>query len=794
MGAPRRPFDPTIGREAEILRVERLLQEHRLVTLVGPGGIGKTRLARTILANQSDRALRTGFVGAAGLGTSQQVVPAMAEALGLEGTASARPADLLARAFAGKDGLVVLDELDGLDDPGPTVAQILAGAANLRIVATSRVPLEVRSGHEVRLTPLAVPWRDDPGAVMASPAVELFLTRARAVGYEPGDDPASILVIGRLVRDLDGMPLAVELAAARTRVLSPREILERIDAGGLASIESPSDAPARSMTSIVAWTLGLVRERDRSTLDAAAICHGFDLPLLGAMLPGSEIADSVEALVTAGVIHEVEPRRAPRRFGMLSTIRAAVMAKMPPATEDVLRDAHATAMLDRASAEDARSATDPAEAIRRLSADGDNLRSAQQRWLATSLDGACSMYVASRRFWRSGHRSQEAVAAFRAIEAAHPAPTVELSRALHTYADLAWGAVSPAEAMRANQAALQLSIDVGDTIGVVEGLEGCLIGQSADPDPDALADVRRRLASIESPTPASRELDAAIAGCEALLVALETGTRSDATLQATQQARDAARGVDPVREMVAQGDLAFAHLMRGEYEAVRDPIASALGLAAALRHGRRVSYLATGIEAAARRREPVDPDRLRELIEALEDLPPLDIQVAAACRAVAAVLVEAANPLDAARTAGAFEAIATARPDLPLRDDRWLVERILAVARRQARGIDVVLAVRDGAAARPVDLLRAVVGRLASGGRDNPTAPSGGPRLRHGELTRREIQVLTLIGHGRTDQEIADALSISPKTVSVHVSNIKGKLALDSRLGVALHARDLGLR
>ena len=127
----------------------------------------------------------------------------------------------------------------------------------------------------------------------------------------------------------------------------------------------------------------------------------------------------------------------------------------------------------------------------------------------------------------------------------------------------------------------------------------------------------------------------------------------------------------------------------------------------------------------------------------------------------------------------------------PVAFDRLLADRTMALVRRSAREIDVELAIRDGADRDPLDLLRELRELLATG-RSGSTTPAG-PRLRHGELTRREIEILTLVGQGRSDPEIAEALFISPKTASVHVANIKGKLGLDSRLEVALKARELGL-
>ena len=297
------------------------------------------------------------------------------------------------------------------------------------------------------------------------------------------------------------------------------------------------------------------------------------------------------------------------------------------------------------------------------------------------------------------------------------------------------------------------------------------------------------------------DTDARLHAGEALAIAYLTldGPQGDRAVETFERlieiAREAQRG-----HMVTTwlSNVAFLRLCRTEYEAAVDAARSGLELARGFDDGLIVvhlAYVAIG-EAALGRLDPA----IEAVSEAAGAALAIDPYIADVLRAGAAVAVAHGQPVLAARLAGASaEQLRREGGDVDA-GDRLLLDRTLAAVRRGARQIDVELALRDGAASDPRELLRELPTLLTAddGGANARRTAAGGPgssprRLRHGELTRREVEILELVGQGKSDPEIAEILVISPKTASVHVANIKGKLGLRPRLEVALRARDLGL-
>ena len=217
---------------------------------------------------------------------------------------------------------VAVDNLEQLPGAGAVIAQILRVAPTLRILATSRVPLGIPGEIEISVPPLTVPDGDDPETVEHSSAGALFLARARSIGrlHRLGNRDAAD--IAGLCRRLDGLPLAIELAAGRTRILSPGEILARIGRLGLGAID-PGLGERRSMLAVLDWTIGFLVPRQREVLDAAAICEGFDLDLLEALIEDTDVAVALEELVALGLVSHMGLQGDRTRFRLMETIRAA---------------------------------------------------------------------------------------------------------------------------------------------------------------------------------------------------------------------------------------------------------------------------------------------------------------------------------------------------------------------------------------------------------------------------------------------------------------------------------------
>ena len=235
-------FDPLVGRASELARIDALLAEGRLVTITGPGGAGKTRLARAAVHRRADD-LVTAFVPGANLSDASMVPAAVARALRLHGGGPDRTTEVIRRAMAGRSGLVVLDEGERLQGAGPAIADLLDAVAGLRVIATSRAPLRVSGEAILPIAGLALPSGKGAGD-QPSASVALFLARARAAGAVLEGDRSEAAAIERLVSRLDGLPLAIELAAARAAVMAPAEIDRRIAAHGAAAIAADgTDAP-----------------------------------------------------------------------------------------------------------------------------------------------------------------------------------------------------------------------------------------------------------------------------------------------------------------------------------------------------------------------------------------------------------------------------------------------------------------------------------------------------------------------------------------------------------------------
>ncbi|MBG0830784.1 winged helix-turn-helix domain-containing protein [Planomonospora sp. ID67723] len=427
-----------VGREHEVARVAELLAGHRLVTLLGPGGAGKTRLAVESAEAVADR--MPGGVWLAELAAvaePSEVPQAVFSALELHDSVPAGPPgtfpvpparDPLSRlvsALAGKRLLIVLDNCEHLVEAVAVLAdRVLSSCPEARILATSREPLAITGELTWPVPPLALPPSGgDPDEALGYPAVRLFAERAAAVrpGYRPAAEAGAVV---RICRELDGMPLAIELAAARLRSLSAEQIAARLDDRFRLLTGGSRTALPRHQTlrAVVEWSWDLLDDQERTlagrlsvfaggvTLDAAEqVCSG-------AGLDRADVLDMLARLVDKSLVTTAEDGTAPR-YRMLETIRAYAAERLAESGErERVRLAHAEFFTELAEAaepglRDHRQAASVAE----MSREHDNLSAALRRTveaarfdLALRLVGALGWYWWLRSYRIEGaHRARE---------------------------------------------------------------------------------------------------------------------------------------------------------------------------------------------------------------------------------------------------------------------------------------------------------------------------------------------------------------------------------------------------
>jgi predicted ATPase/class 3 adenylate cyclase/Tfp pilus assembly protein PilF len=395
------PIQPTplLGREEQVTAVSALLRrpEVRLVTLTGPGGIGKTRLAVQVAAELlDDFGDGVWFAHLSHLVDPALVVPTIAQMLGLQEQGVLPIVDALRTHLADKHLLLALDNFEQVVGAAPEVAALLAAAPGLKALVTSRTPLHLRGEHEYTLVPLPLPepaaGRRPPEYLSQYAAVALFIERAQAARSDFAVTAANAPAIAEVCARLDGLPLAIELAAARVRLLPPEALLARLSmqlkvlTGGARDLEERQ----QTMRATIAWSEALLAPVERrlfwrlavfvggGTLEAAeAVCAAPP----GAALLGLDVLDGLSTLVDQSLVQqraESEEDGDPR-FGMLHVIREYALERLQASDEgkeaEALRRAHAAYFLALAErAEPQLAGPEQGTWLARLEREHDNLR------------------------------------------------------------------------------------------------------------------------------------------------------------------------------------------------------------------------------------------------------------------------------------------------------------------------------------------------------------------------------------------------------------------------------------
>jgi predicted ATPase/class 3 adenylate cyclase len=480
------PIQPTafIGREQEMAAVAQLLRrpDARLVTLTGTGGVGKTRLGLQVAADLSDRFADGVFlVTLAPVSDPEQVVPAIAQTLGIREAGDQPLLPLLHAALQDKQLLLLLDNFERVTDAAVVVAELLASCPKLKVLVTSRVSLHVRAEHEFAVPPLALPIRTrlpDPVALSQYPAVALFIDRAQAVKPDFAVTNANAPAVAGICARLDGLPLAIELAAARVKYLSPQTLLTRLEQGLGLLAGGARDLPARQQTlrGAIAWSYDLLAPAEQALFRRFAIFvdgatwAAAESVCSAAGGPESNILEGLASLVDKSLLRQAEQTEGEARFRMLQLLREFGLEQLAKVGElEATRAAHAAYYL--ALAEEAHTHRYGAQAgrwLKRLDPEHENLRAALQWALDhAEVETAVRLGWALWRFWTvRGYLSEGRTLAERALAASAGSVAPVRAKALLAAGILTWYQSDHARLAEVSEEALVLCQQLGDQQGV----------------------------------------------------------------------------------------------------------------------------------------------------------------------------------------------------------------------------------------------------------------------------------------------------------------------------------------
>jgi predicted ATPase len=407
------PVDTTslIGREEAIEDVAGLIElpETRLVTLTGPGGIGKTRLAVAVGERLDDRyPAGAVFVPLASVATPELVLVSIASAVGADVARTQSPLDALVEHFGDTPVLLVLDNLERLVAAARDLDEVLTRCRGVKILATSRIALRLRGEREYPVPALTLPSASGDLRVeelASSPAIELFVDRARAVRSDFALTAENARAVAEICRRLEGVPLAIELAAARTRLLDPDALLARLETSLDATGTGPVDLPERQRTlrATIDWSVGLLDETERAMLSTLAVfADGWTIEAATrvAELNEDRTLDLIEALARQSLVR-VDPTAHEPRFRMLETVREFI-AEQSATNPDLadLQRRHANFFRDLAERADRplRGAGQP-EWAERLQVEKANLSAAIRWFLAHDIKPLPHLFRVLWLFW-----------------------------------------------------------------------------------------------------------------------------------------------------------------------------------------------------------------------------------------------------------------------------------------------------------------------------------------------------------------------------------------------------------
>jgi predicted ATPase/class 3 adenylate cyclase len=486
------PAQPTalLGRESEVAAARALLEQEgaRIVTLTGPGGTGKTRLGLQVGAELVE-AFGDGvwFVPLAAIADSNLVIPAIAQPLGVREIPGEPLLTTLQEYLRNKHALLLLDNFEHVTAAAPAVSALLAACPRLQVLITSREPLRITGERELPVPPLSLPTERQargisPAQLLEYSGIRLFVERAQAVKPEFVLSESIARDVAAICLRLDGLPLAIELAAARVRVLPPRQLLTRLDTRLKVLTGGSRDLPARQQTlrAAIEWSHDLLDPDEQSlfallavfsggcTFEAAeAVCADSDDL-------GLDILDGLDSLTQKSLLRPEDGVEGETRFTMLETIREYGLDRLDATgNADTVRRAHADYYATLAeTAEPQLTGADQVDWLYRLGSEHDNFRSAMG-WLEQGGEVETRLRIASglwRFWWMRGHLTEGRGWLERALAEAGELPPAIRANALSSAGILAESQGDYERATALQEEALALRRKIGDRLGTTASL------------------------------------------------------------------------------------------------------------------------------------------------------------------------------------------------------------------------------------------------------------------------------------------------------------------------------------
>ncbi len=815
------PLTSFIGRERELADIRHLLSAARLITLTGPGGVGKTSLALQVARELRDTfASGAHFISLAAITDLTLVIPTLAQALGVAESPDRLLFDSLKDFLRDRQMLLVLDNFEQVISAASLLTELLAACAGLRLLVTSRETLRLQGEHEFSLRPLAlsslaeIPSPPSVETLLQYPGITLFVQRAQASQPEFKLTAENAAAVAEVCARLDGLPLAIELAAARIKLLPPQAMLARLQESALGLLTGGArDLPARQQTlrGTVQWSYDLLSADEQRTFRTLSVFVGGCTLEAATHVIGDNaqfVLERVTALINKSLLRQTDGDGEPR-LGMLETIRAFGLEQLAQQNElKAVQRAHAQTYLALAEATETHLAGREQKTwLNRLGSEQDNLRAAlswgieqQAAEYVLRLAGALGQFWALRGQWGEGRRWLEgalSLASKAEVNTALQAKTLYAAATLMRYQyDFAPARIRCEQSVRLYQA-------LGDREGLLTAL--LQLGRILDFQGDgeairALVPEALTLAEALPDQPIKAQVYAELPLIGLGHMGSGTAARNLAESERIYRALDDPAGLATTLSVQAaladlQGDSPRAQALRDAAERLAVEVGDQ-HLRIRFMSGRLVFAWQRGDDASARQyfeqllatTREVDPSTgLKRLILTVGGNLTLEVLAAVLHRqglsAWAARVYGLADQLSKASAATRFgselfdpvrQRAATARAEVCARlGDEAFAQ---ALVEGQSMTVDDLLAI-------PQPPPQALPSRA------QPVPDS----VLLEPLTARELDVLRLLAQDLSNPQIAERLVVSRRTVEAHLRSIYGKFGVKSREAAIHYAREHGL-